>query len=78
MTFDAVVVFGLVSQLFFKSCSSYCAIMYECGKVKKTWAIKLGYRVILEQCVLMLTIILELFTIILKEIVENYCKWKSC
>ena len=24
MTFDAVVVFGLVSQLFLKSCSSYC------------------------------------------------------
>ena len=27
MTFDAVVVFGLVSQLFFKSCSSYCELL---------------------------------------------------
>ena len=27
MTFDAVGVFGLVSQLLFKSCSSYCALV---------------------------------------------------
>ena len=27
MTFDAVGVFGLVSQLLFKSCSSYCGVL---------------------------------------------------
>ena len=34
MTFDAVVVFGLVSQLFFKSCSLYCLSKQALLKLK--------------------------------------------
>ena len=30
MTFDAVGIFGLVFQLFFKSGSSYCAAVWTC------------------------------------------------